>query len=180
MFWSDSSFYKGEWKKGTQNGKGQVYQTGGDIISGIFENNMLVQAMPSIYEKQMEISNLHIQDMFGNQSKPERLSTKARSISGQKGLAKHKKNFRIETSGVKKKINGNSAIHNKLYEQSPHKSDHSDGGNHRECTRCQRRMHNFELKEKSGQLHNHSHSKDHHSHTPNHSHVHAHAHAAHH
>ena len=79
----------------------------------------------------MEISNMHIQDMFGNQSKPERLATKTRSISGQKGLAKNKRNFRIDTSGVKKKINGNSSIRKKLHEQSPHKSDHSDGGYHR-------------------------------------------------
>lgn len=49
MFWTDTSFYKGEWKNGTQNGKGQIYLAGGDIVSGIFENSMLVQAMPSIY-----------------------------------------------------------------------------------------------------------------------------------
>lgn len=53
MFWTDGSFYKGEWKNGTQNGKGQIYLSGGDIVSGIFENSILVQAMPSIYEKQM-------------------------------------------------------------------------------------------------------------------------------
>lgn len=88
MFWSDSSFYKGEWKKGTQNGKGQIFQVGGDIISGIFENNILVQAMPSIYEKQMEIANMNLQDMFGAGSKPDKLATKARvrSISGHKVL----------------------------------------------------------------------------------------------
>ena len=69
MFWTDSSFYKGEWRNGIQNGKGQIYLAGGDIISGIFENSILVQAMPSIYEKQMEISNQSIQDLFGSKQK---------------------------------------------------------------------------------------------------------------
>lgn len=69
MFWTDSSFYKGEWMNGIQNGKGQIYLVGGDIISGIFENSMLVQVMPSIYEKQMEISNLSIQDLFSSKKK---------------------------------------------------------------------------------------------------------------
>lgn len=36
MFWTDTSFYKGEWKNGTQNGKGQIYLAGADIVSGIF------------------------------------------------------------------------------------------------------------------------------------------------
>lgn len=36
MFWTDSSFYKGEWKNGLQSGKGQAYLAGGDIVSGIF------------------------------------------------------------------------------------------------------------------------------------------------
>lgn len=29
MFWNDSSFYKGEWKCGVQNGKGQLSLNGG-------------------------------------------------------------------------------------------------------------------------------------------------------
>jgi hypothetical protein len=29
MFWTDGSFYKGDWKNGVQNGKGQIYLAGG-------------------------------------------------------------------------------------------------------------------------------------------------------
>ena len=70
MFWKDSSFYKGEWKYGIQNGKGQMFLVGGDMISGIFEAGMLVQAMPST-EKQMEISNMKFQGLFGNSQNKE-------------------------------------------------------------------------------------------------------------
>lgn len=63
-------------KHGTQNGKGQIYLAGGDIVSGIFQNSILVQAMPSIYEKQMEISNLSIQDLFGKKKVSEHQSTR--------------------------------------------------------------------------------------------------------
>ena len=49
MFWANGGFYKGEWKQGLQNGKGQIYQNGGDVISGIFLKGSLVQVMPSFY-----------------------------------------------------------------------------------------------------------------------------------
>lgn len=50
-------------------------------MSGIFENSILVQAMPSIYEKQMEISNLSIQDLFGNKKMSDHQSTRTRTFS---------------------------------------------------------------------------------------------------
>lgn len=53
MFWTDGSFYKGDWKGAVQNGKGQIYLVGGEVISGLFENSILIQITPSIYEKQM-------------------------------------------------------------------------------------------------------------------------------
>jgi hypothetical protein len=53
MFWTDGSFYKGVWKNGVQNGKGEVYIAGGDILSGIFENSIMVQSMLSLSEKEM-------------------------------------------------------------------------------------------------------------------------------
>lgn len=95
MFWTDSSFYKGEWKNGIQNGKGQIYMSGSDIVSGIFENGMLVQVMPSIYEKQMEISNLSIQDLFSNKKKIEN-STRTRTFSEAKNHHQRKKLAKIE------------------------------------------------------------------------------------
>ena len=49
MFWTDGSFYKGEWKNGIQNGKGQIYLTGNEIMSGIFENSILVQVIPPAF-----------------------------------------------------------------------------------------------------------------------------------
>ena len=69
MFWTDGSFYKGDWKGGVQNGKGQIYITGNEVISGLFENSILVQIIPSLYEKQMEISSMGIQDLFGSNPK---------------------------------------------------------------------------------------------------------------
>jgi hypothetical protein len=51
MFWTDGSFYKGEWKNGIQNGKGQIYLSGNEIMSGVFENSILVQMMPPFVEK---------------------------------------------------------------------------------------------------------------------------------
>lgn len=54
MFWTDGSFYKGEWRNGTQNGKGQIYLSGNEIMSGIFQNSILVQIMPPPFEKQVQ------------------------------------------------------------------------------------------------------------------------------
>ena len=74
MFWNDGSFYKGEWRNGIQNGKGQVYSNfndgGGEIVSGLFENSILVQVLPSIYEYDYEkqVSGLSTEDLFGKQS----------------------------------------------------------------------------------------------------------------
>lgn len=50
MFWTDGSFYKGEWKNGTQNGKGQMYLAGTQIMTGSFENSILVQVTDSNFE----------------------------------------------------------------------------------------------------------------------------------
>ena len=156
MFWTDSSFYKGQWRGGIQNGKGQIYLAGGDIISGIFENSILVQAMPSIYEKQMEISNQSIQDLFGTKQKIEH-STRGRTFSQNKGMNPRKKLAKIEESVGKKKKMAPS-IHDRLYFKSPERSDHSDKG-HREC-KCAKRLQNFRLKmkkkQKGGDYHSHN------------------------
>ena len=116
MFWTDSSFYKGEWRSGIQNGKGQIYMSGGDIVNGLFENGVLVQVMPSIYEKQMEISNLSIQDMFSSKKKIEH-STRTRTFSESKGANPRKKLAKIEESTSKKK--GKGTIHGNMYFKSP-------------------------------------------------------------
>ena len=89
---------------------------GGDIISGLFENSMLVQVIPSIYEKQMEISNLSIQDLFNSKKKIED-STRTRTFSESKGFHTRKKLARIEESVNKKKGKGN--IHANMYFKSP-------------------------------------------------------------
>ena len=86
---------------------------------------MLVQAIPSIYEKQMEISNLSIQDLFGSKQKIER-SSKGRTFSENKVLPKHKRLSKIEENTHKKKT-GAGNIHAKMYFKSPEKSEHSDG-----------------------------------------------------
>lgn len=51
--------------------------------------------MPSIYEKQMEISNLSIQDLFGNKKGFE-TSTRPRTFSETKGFQQRKRLARIE------------------------------------------------------------------------------------
>lgn len=89
-------------------------------MSGIFENSILVQAMPSIYEKQMEISNLSIQDLFGNKKLGDHESTRTRTFSETKGFQTRKKLAKIEESVKKnnhKKVTGN--IHGKIYFKSP-------------------------------------------------------------
>ena len=54
------------------------------MISGLFENSILVQVIPSLYEKQMEISSMGIQDLFGsNQKLPS--THKTRTFSESKG-----------------------------------------------------------------------------------------------
>lgn len=58
MFWTDGSFYKGEWKNGIQNGKGQIYLTGNEIMSGIFENSILVQVIPPAFERQFQDADI--------------------------------------------------------------------------------------------------------------------------
>ena len=90
MFWTDGSFYKGDWKGGIQNGKGQIYLTGSEIIAGIFENSIMVQMIPSIYEKQMEISSKGIQDLFGSNPKLP-TTNKTRTFSESKNLSQHGK-----------------------------------------------------------------------------------------
>lgn len=90
MFWTDGSFYKGDWKNGVQNGKGQIYISGSEIISGLFENSILVQIIPSIYEKQMEISSMGIQDLFGSNPKLP-TTNKTRTFSESKQLSHNRK-----------------------------------------------------------------------------------------
>lgn len=40
MYWTDGSIYKGEWKKGIQNGRGVMTFPDGRIKDGYFENNI--------------------------------------------------------------------------------------------------------------------------------------------
>ena len=40
MYWTDGSVYKGEWKKGIQNGRGVMSFPDGRIKDGYFENNV--------------------------------------------------------------------------------------------------------------------------------------------
>jgi hypothetical protein len=50
MFWSDGCIYKGQWHKGVQHGKGEMYIMGQDTFKGMFEHNMLVSTLPSPYK----------------------------------------------------------------------------------------------------------------------------------
>lgn len=43
MFWSDQSYYRGEWKKGIQHGIGELYVPGKNSLRGAFENNIFVR-----------------------------------------------------------------------------------------------------------------------------------------
>lgn len=59
MFWSDGCVYKGQWHKGVQHGKGELYIHGQDTFVGMFENNMLVSRFQSP-EKMQNRSMLHL------------------------------------------------------------------------------------------------------------------------
>jgi len=131
MFWTDGSFYKGDWKGGVQNGKGQIYLTGSEVISGLFENGILVQVIPSLYEKQMEISSMGIQDLFGsNPNIPN--ANKVRTFSESRGMsnAGKKKLAKIEEHHDKRR----HSIKDNLYFQTPDKNgprtNHSHQNSH--------------------------------------------------
>lgn len=42
MFWTDGSYYKGEWQNGIQHGRGEIYVPGEGLKRGVFRNNTLV------------------------------------------------------------------------------------------------------------------------------------------
>ena len=42
MYWSDGSYYKGEWQKGIQHGEGAIYVPSQGLKRGKFLNNVLV------------------------------------------------------------------------------------------------------------------------------------------
>lgn len=68
----------------------------------------------------MEISNLSIQDLFGNKKLGDHESTRTRTFSETKGFQTRKKLAKIEESVKKnnhKKVTGN--IHGKIYFKSP-------------------------------------------------------------
>lgn len=114
MFWTDGSFYKGDWKNGIQNGKGQIYLVGGEVISGLFENSILVQITPSIYEKQMEISSMGIHDLFGSNPKLD-TTNKTRTFSESKNISNAKRKLaKIDESSRKK-----NSIKDNIYFKSP-------------------------------------------------------------
>ena len=50
MYWSDDSYYKGNWRDGVQNGDGEIYIVGSGYKKGIFENNELI-----IVEKALDV-----------------------------------------------------------------------------------------------------------------------------
>ena len=118
MFWTDGSFYKGDWKGGIQNGKGQIYLVGGEVVSGLFENSILVQITPSIYEKQMEISSMGIHDLFGSNAQIHQPS-KMRTLSEAKNLAGAKRKLAKIEEGSKRK----SQIKDKMYFKSPQRNE---------------------------------------------------------
>lgn len=121
MFWTDGSFYKGEWKGGVQNGKGQIYITGSEVISGLFENSILVQIIPSLYEKQMEISSQGIQDLFGSTPKlPSTQKTKTYSESKHPSSHARKKLAKIDEHDRKK-----GTIKDNVFFQSPERHGRS-------------------------------------------------------
>ena len=63
---------------------------GSDIISGVFENSILVQITQSIYEKQMETTASGVQELFG--ADPRNIITnKTRTFSESKNLSNAKK-----------------------------------------------------------------------------------------
>jgi hypothetical protein len=42
MFWTDGSYYKGEWRKGNQEGEGTLFTPEKGLCKGLFKNNELV------------------------------------------------------------------------------------------------------------------------------------------
>lgn len=118
MFWTDGSFYKGEWKGGVQNGKGQIYLVGGEVVSGLFENSILVQVTPSIYEKQMEISSMGIHDLFGSNPHLQQPTPKTRTLSEAKHFPSAKRKLAKIEEGPKKK----QAIKDNIYFRSPERN----------------------------------------------------------
>ena len=42
MYWTDGSFYKGSWIKGSQNGQGIIFTLDEGVKHGIFKNNNLI------------------------------------------------------------------------------------------------------------------------------------------
>jgi len=42
MFWNDGSYYKGEWRKGYQEGEGAFYTEQNGLQKGRFQQNQLV------------------------------------------------------------------------------------------------------------------------------------------
>ena len=88
------------------------------MISGLFENSILVQIIPSLYEKQMEISSMGIQDLFGSNPKLP-TTTKTKTHSESKHLSTHgkKKLSKIDEHDRKR-----NTIKDNMYFQSPEKN----------------------------------------------------------
>jgi hypothetical protein len=38
----DGSYYKGQWNRGVQAGRGEIYKVGSRVKNGIFEKNKLI------------------------------------------------------------------------------------------------------------------------------------------
>lgn len=43
MIWNDGSVYKGNWKKGIQDGEGEIIFKGQSPKKGIFKDNVLIR-----------------------------------------------------------------------------------------------------------------------------------------
>jgi len=57
MYWTDGSYYKGEWKEGIQHGKGKITFSDGLVKEGEFINNMYVDSKNYQYTIEQEDQN---------------------------------------------------------------------------------------------------------------------------
>jgi ABC-type nickel/cobalt efflux system permease component RcnA len=99
---------------------------------------MLVQVIPSIYEKQMEISDKNLHELLRGQKTGQQ--PRNRVFSENKQMNPRKRLSKIEESVHSNKKKN---MRESLYLKSPH--NHNDP--HHECSTCARRLENFRLKQ---------------------------------
>lgn len=123
-------------------------------MTGIFENSILVQMIPTIYEKQMMDMSTSGGTGFDQQLHSEPagiLNSGERAFSEHKRLNYKKKNLaRIEETANKQH---HSVVKKHIYFKSPERNSVSKdkevrkGGGHRQC-KCEKRQEIFRLKQK--------------------------------